>query len=114
MTSVFLCAVEILGASLAAVFVGCLKRRFGELMHCLRDGGLIVTDGSLGNIRGTRKFHNNHLMSSQEAFQASKTFVKWGLRVAAGRMVSAKIWSNLNLEGEPTMIDNPVIGASIP
>lgn len=53
------------------------RRWISEVMTRLRDGGLIVTDGSLAHANPLRKFHRRDT-SSEAAFAAAVPFEKWG------------------------------------
>lgn len=50
-----------------------------EVMSRLRDGGLVVTDGSLAHPRPLRRFHGREV-PSEAAFEQAKPFTKWGRR----------------------------------
>jgi hypothetical protein len=55
------------------------RRWIQEVLDRLRDGGLVVTDGSLAHARALRRFHNQEV-SSEGAFEQAASFSKWGRR----------------------------------
>lgn len=72
------------------------KRRIGLVLDRLRDGGLIVTDGSLSNVKQLSRIKNTQ-SSSEAAYGEAPSFVKWE------RLWTCVGWAT-ERHGRPTLI----------